>query len=479
MYSLWLEALLSRDAEAIGSYCGHLRKQGFLFQLITTRGYTILDRAYPGLCAWLGGYFSAKLSPADKVLDESHEQADFAMPEDEQAALVDSYWTIEPDTSPGASPVARVRTPLRGRHPAVRALLDAHARSAKLPRDFSVSAHYAAFLLLASELAYAYADERKFDPGVFENLVVNLGEHPTTPAPEPDAPYALKAFMRSDFAVVKRMILSDAGLSSSPCTIDGVELPEVPSGHKMAVTLSAPLPFAQLVERSLVLKPIDCAARPGECAWKVMVAISETAGACYPSLTLEGREISVTLTDGGMPCAFVTLSANDGLPKSRQMGDYTLARDEVLLILSANRTDMADYSKSKQAMFYAPASRISTGSVRALVGAMLELAASGALAEQPVSRLNEALREIAATCGISPNFAAAEAATRDAAAGKGGGGAASSGAAGAQSAPAGTATTGRPPAVSKVRAAGGVGSALKKLFGGKAKAGTARTSSAV
>ncbi|KAJ1623431.1 hypothetical protein T492DRAFT_1054931 [Pavlovales sp. CCMP2436] len=407
LYSMWMDALLTKDEEAIASNCGHLRKQGALFTLVSSRGYSILQRSYPGLCAWLGVYFTLKYSQgADKILDESHEESEPPLTEEEQAALIDSYWTVVPDLSPGAAPSAVIRTPMRGEHPAVRALLSLQAGSDKMRPDFSVTANYKGFLLLASEVAYAYMAEQKFDPAVYENLMINLGQHPTTPAPPEDAPYALKAFMRSDFEVVKNMILADSGITEFPCTFGDLEMPKIPFGHKVSVSLMPEIPFAKLVLEGLQLNAINYASKPEGIAWKVMVSVNEAAGACYMSLTIEGASVTITASEAGMPNAVVSFSANDGLEKTREMGEYTLGNEEAFIILSANMSDMADYSKSKNAMLFVPASNVTTETVRSLVRLAIAFSKSGALVKEPVPKLTELLKQMLGGSGMVPNYAA-------------------------------------------------------------------------
>jgi hypothetical protein len=167
LYAMWLDALLGDDPAQLDSYAGHLFKMAYAMQLASSRGWNVLEGRYPGLCAWLGGYYQLKALPDDspeKITDLRAEECEPNLTEDEQAELLAAYWHEEPDTRPGASPTAKIRTPLGAAHPAVQKLLEAQAANEKMPPSFSVYDHYPGLLLLASEVAIDYLYERKFDP---------------------------------------------------------------------------------------------------------------------------------------------------------------------------------------------------------------------------------------------------------------------------------------------------------------------------
>lgn len=432
-YHEFVQSVTARGADERARALAPFSTQAALHEALWAMpGYQLLEARYPGLPAFLNPH------SGEPPADTRHEREPPPLSPEEQEALVSSYY-VETAASDGPGPgsagraaladeaaqpsadaaasspleAARRRTPLGRAHPAVRALLEeldgatAGAAAASVPSrpaSFSYHEHFGALLLLLSEVLHALTRQRKFDPLVFDYLTLCLGQHPVLPAPEPDAPYALKAFVRSDFAVVKELILADAGEVALPGAIERLALPAVPTAHEVKTQLMADGSVEQLVRERLVINPVRRDVDPAGSPVRVHLMLMHTMGMHFATVQLVGRDAQLTVSPGGDGC-MVEVWGNPAeafCPRelSAPGTGYTLAADEVWLLATLTLVQAADPTKPVNASLMGAARGVTTDSVRALTGALGELLCAADTHEAGADELLVLVRELAADAGI-------------------------------------------------------------------------------
>eukprot|EP00300_Choanocystis_sp_HF-7_P041988 c8761_g1_i1.p1 GENE.c8761_g1_i1~~c8761_g1_i1.p1 ORF type:complete len:613 (+),score=151.86 c8761_g1_i1:35-1840(+) len=395
-YYDWFTKL--KDPETREEKMSWLSNQNSLHILLYNIGYMYMHEHYPTVLRLMLSSFAAQLTDLRHTSQPPH------LSVEEQEALINGYWTTEE----GPLPHKPIRHPMRAEHPAVKALVKYADDHEKMPKNFSFYDHYPAILLLSSEVYHDHFSKHKFDPKIFEFLLVALGEHPTVSPPPAGAPFALTAFMRSDFVVVRDMMLDDKGRIKFPVIVDGVKFPEIPKQHEFHTAIDTESSFEELLLQAWNLCPIDAERYPETSANMILLSITAMNGGFYPSVDVTGAQGRVVLSmAGGQKNCQVIIWANPENPSNRFVQEkdkepFHLGPEQVFLNFSFFAMGKKSTNQHRVSMFKV-ADGANTDTIRNLTTALSELIndVEDLCEHTPAGELEEKIREIISDSGIT------------------------------------------------------------------------------
>lgn len=206
------------------------------------------------------------------------------------------------------------------------------------------------------------------------------------PAPPEDAPYSLKAFLRSDFEVVAQMMFDGEQGVLPPATYTGVELPMVPDSHEFTVPFELASSFSEALNE-LRINPVDRASNPASSPISVSVTCSLYQGSgqgSFSNIDINGQAVRITLSQAGPEQSSLVMTANSSYKPSVTEGGVTLAPEQVWFMVSLSLTDSETF-QTQSALVRHAARGVDSESVRKVWEGVAPLVSSvGTLAQDIV-----------------------------------------------------------------------------------------------